>query len=1051
MASSDELPQSQPPDNSSRGGSESEAPATQLPALPLPAPDASTPSLGVLLVLLVAALAFLLASFPARNPDLWQHLAAGRRVAHGAITSGADPAHGARADEFWLFDLLCYGFYSAVGGTGLVLAKALLVVTTALVLFRLSRAGSGWILPAACTALALLAMSTRLLAQPATVSYLFLSLTLWALRERGGADADRPPSPLPPWPLACLFLIWANVDSGFLVGLGTVALVWLGEALDRPADAGASGRLPTLLRRGCALGILAAVCLINPSHVNAFFGSPGAFPSPGQAASPFQRPYFATLGLTPAGLAYFPLLALGAVSFLLNVRRWRWRRALPWLGLALLSASQSKAIPFFAVVAGPMLAWNLQTWAAGLPARRSRSASPPYVLAVVMGVLLVVCAWPGWLQAPPFEPRHWAVEPPPSLERGALAARRWHQENKLTADGRGLHLSPESAYAFAWFCPEDKAVQDEALAGVFRGEPGATAEWPGRMRAAGIDHLILYDPDRDRRFATLTRLLSDPDGWPLLYVEGDLAVFGWRDPDVVGSQERFRDCQLDFNQLAFRPATDKTAPRQGPAAEAEVRPWWEALWKPAPPWRPVDQDEATFHLMHAEALRRTAPLRHLQTWDAGESAAVVAAAGGWVGPAGAFDAGVRLTFLRPQVPTPTLPIDALPVLDRLGLKAQQLYTVQHDDTPPALLYLAIRAARRAVAVNPLDAQAYLVLGESYLRLLRSTRERSWTERLPELAPLRRAQASAALNRALAIKPNFAQAHLVLSGLYRDMNYLDLTLSHLETYLKLVHEAGPPPGSDAAAFREEEARYQQELTRLTREVEDRMNSYAVGSEGMKVLDRAQLAVSKGLGAKARDMLLESDISAFGGPGMQLELELLLRTGRPREVWDWTGGETASQSEAALGTSSYHWLRAQALAASGEYSRAEDECTAMAGALTSAEQDQGPLPIRDVMALMVGQVVLDNIPGGRIRGLPAPSDVRRTEFDRQIKALGRNLRQSADVTVLRGLFALEEGRVEDAEVAFRTALTLWRDEAAAATGAGLDFNGRPIAQACLEWLE
>src|SRR5436305_1893324 len=38
---------------------------------------------NVLPVLLVSTLAFLLASFPARNTDLWMHLAAGRHLVRG--------------------------------------------------------------------------------------------------------------------------------------------------------------------------------------------------------------------------------------------------------------------------------------------------------------------------------------------------------------------------------------------------------------------------------------------------------------------------------------------------------------------------------------------------------------------------------------------------------------------------------------------------------------------------------------------------------------------------------------------------------------------------------------------------------------------------------------------------------------------------------------------------------------------------------------------------------------------------------------------------------
>jgi hypothetical protein len=64
------------------------------------------------------------------------------------------------------------------------------------------------------------------------------------------------------------------------------------------------------------------------------------------------------------------------------------------------------------------------------------------------------------------------------------------------------------------------------------------------------------------------------------------------------------------------------------------------------------------------------------------------------------------------------------------------------------------------------------------------------------------------------------------------------------------------------------------------------------------------------------------------------------------------------------------------------------------------------------------------------------------------LSTSLKQQADAHVLRGLLALEEGEVDEADAAFRLALTLWQDDAA---DSGLDFNGRIAAQTCVEWLK
>ncbi len=1021
-----------------------------------PAREAESGRLGGALVFLVAALAFLLASFPARNGDLWLHLAAGRLLAHGEspFAAGAGLPVNVPAGPGWAYDLLTYALYSALGGAGLVVLKALLVVGLALILTRLGRAGRGWTLPAFCAALALLAMSTRLLVQPATVSCFFLALCLWFLRDDEESDARRPPPLSPPWPLAVLFPVWANMDGWFVLGLGTVALVWLGRALDLARRRPAEGRrslaslVPSVL---VPLAVLAALCLLNPSHVYAFAALPwssAASSGPGAVTSPFQAAYLARFGTSPAGLAYFPLLGLGLLSFLLNLPGWSWRRVLPWSGLAVLSALQVKAVPFFAVVAGPVLALNLQEALARRPGAelppspaRRREVIAGRVLAVLLGVALVVCAWPGWLQGPPYGPRRWAVEAPPSLERGAAATRLWHEEGKLGVDARGLHLSPESAFAFAWFCPQERGLVDEDLAAAVRGEQAAGAGWEGRMRAAGVDHVIVYDPDRDRLLATLSRLLADPVSWPLLYLEGDLAVFGWRDPAAAREADPFRDRRLDLDRLAFDPSGQSTAPRSVPGRAPEARPWWAALWRPAPP-PSLDHDEAVLHLMHAEALRRFAPLRHRFAWDYGQSAALTGAAAGWAGPADLLDAHARLMLLTNPPPPPGAALDTLPFPEQVAMACKESYARDRDDTPPALLYLAVRAARRAVAANPEDARAYLVLGESYLRFLHGTRERAWAARMRQLAGLRYAQAAAALNRAVALKPDLAQAHLDLARLYVETGSLDLALDHLREHARLLHAAGPPRGASADEFREQEGRFREEVDRLAQEVERQQNVLAAGPAGAGVLEKALAASDMGLKGKALELLLESDVAAFGPRGMELELELLLMAGRAADVRDWTSPE----HEAALGGASYHWLRVRALAASGEYASAEEECASM---LPPAAVPGDPGPLRTEMALRLGQAVLNEAPGG-VPAAAFQKALTRPEFRRRAFDLAESLRQEADVRTLRGLLTLEEGRLPEAEADFRLAVGLWRDAETAASGGGLDFGGRVIAQDCLEWL-
>src|SRR6266478_9517223 len=93
-------------------------------------------SANALLALLVVVFAFLVSSFAARNTEVWQHLGTGRLLARGEYHFGQDPfAYTTQgiywANHAWLFDLLIYTGYQALGGTGLIVLKAIAVVVLA--------------------------------------------------------------------------------------------------------------------------------------------------------------------------------------------------------------------------------------------------------------------------------------------------------------------------------------------------------------------------------------------------------------------------------------------------------------------------------------------------------------------------------------------------------------------------------------------------------------------------------------------------------------------------------------------------------------------------------------------------------------------------------------------------------------------------------------------------------------------------------------------------------------------------------------------------------
>jgi len=980
--------------------------------------------------LFVGLFGALLASFPARNVDVWRHFAGGR-----------DLIHRGQFQSTWLYDLFTFGVFSVAGTTTLAALKTVLCAAIALLTLRLARIDRGWQIALAATGLAVLAMGSRLLLQPATIA-VFLMVLLLGIVQRDEKDRAAVPGVWPGWRLVALFVLWANVAGWAIIGLAVLVLVWLGELLDGSHPGGFAR---VLRGRAASVGILIAAACLSASHVHALripdeirsgvVALQSGFTHQG-VNSPFDPAYFSDFRDSPAALAYYPLLALGLFSFLLNRKEWRWARFLPWLALASVSGLQARAVPFFAVLAGPVLAWNLQEVYSHESATRTAGRPIRYaglVAMILLAAAFLACAWPGWLQGPPFEPRRWSIEQPSALVRGAEFMRSAHKNGLWPAHERSLHVGPDTAAAFAWFCPEDRGVRDEAAIDLLVNseDPSGARD---RLRSLDVSRIIVYVGDGRFSSAVLDRLLLDPNEWPVLHLAGGVVVFGWRDP-AQGGADPYRGWAVDFDRLAFRPDEAERAP---PARPAEQRHWWDAFRMPAYAPRPPGRDEAIVLLQKAEALSRSAPFRHLSAWEAGQAAALVGAAGGWLNGSALLDAALRPTLLQPPIPDNA----PLPVVTQMVFALQQQFKFNRGDTPVGIIYAALRAARRALAENPDDANAHLVLGRAYVMLATTTSERYWCleEVHPQLLNVRRLQASAALNSALTLNPRLAEAHLELAKLYLSPRYncLDLAVAHLRAY-----RASPPRWGGPIAGDERAKAIDAELERLNKSLERASQEYVRESERTSVSDRAAMAVRRGLGGRARDLLLKSDVSAFGTEGTELELDLLLRTGQPDVVLNAMKDEERIQ--ASLSQDKYVWLRCRALIALGDYDSADGELTILVG---STGRLPDPARVAKEVGGLVGKAVLDeqagwpSVPGAVLLA------INQSDFRTRVAEITQKLALVADITVLRGLIALEAGNIEHAREAFRVALAY----SPSRWGTGqLEFSSRRVAWDCLALIE
>ncbi len=716
-------------------------------------------------------------------------------------------------------------------------------------------------MPAACTLLAVLAMSPRLLLHSTCLSYVLLGLTLWLLWRPLPGSPGLSQDLKGAIPVLLVFVLWVNVDAWFLLGPILALLFWLGEQMQTVGDE--PPRTPAWL---WPAGL--AVCLINPHTWHAFTLPVELAPLPAELQhdirfqrlflSPWQRgwPYHPVTGVNLAAGAYFVLVGVGLLSFWFNRRNLLGWRLLVWLGFAGLSAWLERAVPFFAVVAGPIAALNFQdALRAKSPARpgnRGFLVGASYGLLMLAALALIVLSWPGWLQGFQGEGRriNWAVQPDGSLQRVALTLQRWYEEKKLGDNDRAFPMHPSVVHYCAWFCPREKGFLDSRFS-LFRGVAGeyeeicrtlnpvldpergrsgdGSALYKAYFRDRGITHVILYDPALPLLMPAQRRLTLDPADWTLLHIDGQALIYGWK---RGGRRLPAGVPAFDADRLAFAPSGPAEvwmippAPERGAERESLRADLWSRFKDPVPPpsW------EAGAAQVLLSYFEDTAPLRQHQRWlrCVGWSAALVGLPAQSVGSL--ESAGRMLAQLEHA---PFAPADV-------------------GQLPPAVPLLAIRAARRALAVNPDDADAHLALGQAYLIMRMLTPERDVADAFPLLSDLRRVQIAGALENALRHNPNLLRGHEILARLYGQNNFLDAALEHLREQLRLTRRNGPVPGENAEAFARRLGQIESNTRELERQVGDRRNEFALQSQkmGAEPYPKARLALRMGLPLRAR---------------------------------------------------------------------------------------------------------------------------------------------------------------------------------------------------------
>lgn len=506
--------------------------------------DAWTGRLAAAALAAALAVSILLALYPVHSFDLWWHLRTGQLILEEGRIPHTDPfSYTAEGRPWvtheWLAEVLFHLLHRLGGIDLLVVGKALLcglaLGLSALAGLAGHRARER--LPAAALGVLLAAplLAIRAFVRPHLLTALFLALVLLLLR-RESADGKA----LWRWLLPPLFLVWANLHSGFLLGLGLAALYWLGEAVAARMGTAGPASAPNWRQRLAALGASLLASLANPHHVEALLypvrlvTQPAATGMIAELQPPFDPQFRGALFL------WFLLLAAATLAVLLPGRRRRLELPLllPGAVFALLALQAVRSVSELAVLLPALVA-----------AHGDRLSCRRLTAAGVSTTVLLGSAWLGWLALGPGVPMGARENP----RRAGLGV---HEVNlpRAAADfiertkprGRVFSTLGFSSYVIYRLWPERQVYVDgrldvfppELLEGYAR--MMATGEgWDEAVARWGIELALVDYPDPALGGRGLQgRLRRDP-AWACVFFSDNALVYARRSPSNAALIERW--------------------------------------------------------------------------------------------------------------------------------------------------------------------------------------------------------------------------------------------------------------------------------------------------------------------------------------------------------------------------------------------------------------------------------------------------------------------------------------------------------------------------------
>lgn len=350
-----------------------------------------------LLVFVLLLILFMGAARPIFDPDFWWHLKTGqfifetRTIPHADIFSVVYFGKEWVTHE-WLSETIIYMIHRTLGYGGLVVSFALVIVGALWIAYRrcAERVGHPGVAGFALILGALAAGSTWG-ARPQMFSFLFASIFIYVLDDYARSEKGRRI-----WWLVPLMTLWVNMHAGFALGLVLIALTITGIALDHWLVEG-DGHV-ALWRRVRPLCFVLAACTLavslNPSGARIYLYPFETLTS--QAMMKYIQEWFSP---DFHKLMFLPLAVLMLATFAalaLSKKRVRPGELLLLCATAYAGLRSARNIPFFALVAMPLLAqhsWSWITshpWGEWLTRPEKREEGSKIALKMALNVLLLI-------------------------------------------------------------------------------------------------------------------------------------------------------------------------------------------------------------------------------------------------------------------------------------------------------------------------------------------------------------------------------------------------------------------------------------------------------------------------------------------------------------------------------------------------------------------------------------------------------------------------------------------------------------------------------------